>query len=150
MDSLKVFIVTLIIVITSYTHASENEGQNLSEDTIRIIKTTVRETNEKLPVMVNNFIRFDQVITNQGLVQYKYTVTNVSVSDMNHDQLATMRAELWPRFESSICEDPRYKELLDKQVTVSHSYSDKNGKPYFKVQVTKQRCTTLNQESAAQ
>lgn len=99
----------------------------LSEPSVdKIIEQMSLELNAQLPMMVDGEKRWDSVTPGESKsFTYNYTLIKADVAKLNPGE---MRVFLKPVVKSKVASITELRKLLDKGVTITYTYNDKNGR----------------------
>jgi hypothetical protein len=92
------------------------------------------EFNKSCPMVVDNETQLDNVVAlPNNVLQYNYTLMNLSKEDINPEEL---KAGIEPGILNNVRTNPDMKMFRDKRTTLAYYYTDKNGAFVVKLTVT--------------
>ncbi len=107
--------------------AGEKQSPTLTgEKLYSHLANTARQTNQSLPMMVDDETRLDIVTTDKNLVQYRYTLVDIEVSE---EVKRIAQIELLPTVGSKVCTTKETRSMLENAISLGFYYNDMNAHP---------------------
>jgi len=139
--SLVAFILAFLIAkyivgigFKSYHESSSKQNFN------QILIETVSELNSNLPMMVDSETRLDNAVGFNKILKYNNTLINYTANEISPSNIYNA---LDKKITNSVCTSKEMKIFLDNDITISYSYSGKNGKFIIDITVSKSKCLTI-------
>lgn len=112
--------------------------QSVSEGMSEGFKKTADKLNQRGPVMVSKYVRWDKTVAGPGArITYFYTLTNLASHDINQDRL---NSNLRERIANAICNNPKMKPSIDLGASYVYVYRGNDGVKVAYVEVNSQSC----------
>ncbi len=139
--SIVAFIIAFLIAkyIVGIGFKSYHES-NDKQDFNQILIETVSELNRSLPMMVDSETRLDNAMGFNKILKYNNTLINYTANEISPSNIFNA---LDKKITNSVCTSKEMKIFLDNDVTISYSYSGKNGKHIIDIKVSKSKCLTI-------
>lgn len=100
----------------------------------RMMMDVAVEMNKSCPMMVEDFLRLDNVVAMPGnIFQYNYTLVHITKETANISQLTK---DLEISLVDNIKSNPDLQIYRDNHTTMAHNYRDKDGKPLVIISVS--------------
>jgi hypothetical protein len=116
------------LVVSAMFHNGEDQG-SLDANLNRVAD----ELNKKLPMMVDEQTRLDQVSAKTGTLIYSYSLPNENKGDVD---FSTLQKKLRPNIIANYRDNQAMKELRKWNVGLDYQYKDKNGETIGEILVT--------------
>ncbi len=115
------------LVVSALFH--EQPAKSLDEN----LNQVATELNKKLPMMVDDQTRLDQVSVKTGTLVYAYTLPNATKNDLDFSSLAKI---IKPKMIANYRDNETMAALRKWSVGLDYQYKDKNGDFIGEVLVT--------------
>lgn len=127
------FLFLLFVVLRmdyeAYRYANEYSESRLKSD--------IELTNQKLPMMIDDYTRLDSLYVKGNGISYKYTLVKTTAEDLD---ILRFKSAMIPSLKLKACSDEEAKALLDRDKDVSYEYFDKNGQQMLILTINKKDC----------
>ncbi len=137
-------IVSKIMLKNAYNDLMLNEYkvQNDESKINKILLETSNELNKELPKMVDEYTRLDNIVTENDIFQYNYTLINANFKDVSKQEL---RNSLNEKLTNFVCQDQAMKVFVKNYITVNYAYFDKTGKEITVISIPPSNCKVLKE-----
>ncbi|EGQ7649823.1 TPA: DUF2569 domain-containing protein [Vibrio alginolyticus] len=95
------------------------------------------DMNRELPIMLDSETKLDAVYTESNNLQYRYSLVNYSVSDIDANAL---NKNMRPSLLQTACSNSATLTFMQEGVIVSYTYYDKLGKLITSIQINSSDC----------
>ena len=93
------------------------------ETTEQKLIAVANEINKKLPVMVDDTTRLNQVKSDGKMLSYKYTVTNIRVTEMSKENVDEFKEQMYVILKNGIC-NSKIASVLNDGASFKYIYYD--------------------------
>jgi hypothetical protein len=122
----KRWLITLIVIAIGVIAGVVIQRIYFNPSTEDQLEKAANIINKKCPVMIDRETRLESAVTLPGKgFQYNFTLMNMVVDSVN---IATFNEEMTRLLLHSVKTTPQLKAYREREVTISYSYSDRNGK----------------------
>lgn len=93
------------------------------ETTEQRLIAVANDINKKLPVMVDDTTRLNQVKSDGKILSYKYTVTNIRVTEMSKENVDEFKEQMYVILKNGIC-NSKIASVLNDGASFKYIYYD--------------------------
>lgn len=136
--TLVILILLLILAKGIGKHTDKTGHNNYNQSKEEVLIRFSKETNKKLPVMVDKQTRLDSTLYKNKLVNYKYTLVNLTLNQLNVDKIVET---IKPKLVKNYCTNKEIRFLLESNIEAAYIYNDKNGAFVTKISVNNKNCS---------
>ena len=127
----------MFLSISALSACSNDNLSNTTESNLVSPSEFASLTNEKLPVMIGNNVRFDNVVGWEDKFTFNYTLLSYTAEEID---VTEFRRRQVPMMINRACTTPQTKIFFDKDVTVTFNYYGRDGKRITSVDIDKNDC----------
>jgi len=130
----KRWLITIIIIAVGVIAGVVIQRIYFNPSTDDQLEKAASVINKKCPVMIDSDTRLESATTLPGNgFQYNFTLVKMVVDSVD---ITTFNAEMTKLLLKSVRTTPQLKAYRAREVTMSYSYSDKNGKYISTITIT--------------
>lgn len=123
-------IIGVVVVVIGYFVVQELFKNDAGDE----LRQAAVELNQKAPMQIDRFTRFDSASTKSGTnFIYYYTLVRSEKRDLNVD---TLRKNMQSKLIENVKTNPDLKGFRDQNITMDYIYFDKDGELTVKIAVT--------------
>ncbi len=115
---------------------------------ISIVKYEVEIEKEKLPRMINDEIRLDNVFLENNIITYEATYIDLTFEeiDFSSPEFRSFESSMTSILKRNICGTEKILKLLKNDIEVGYVYRAKKGKQIFNIKFNKKDCSATEFE----